>query len=368
VDIGRDFKRVLLLADRDADSLLAIRAGLASWGCEVQVCDRHSLKECSGLPFPEFDLIFGYGPHNGTMMPVADRILSTHPGNSRPFFVWWLLENLPDPRLPEWFSGVLASARVHADRWLRSPVLGGTKTRLSSLLLRGQRFRILGELCWMWRQGVLGAIVTASEPRSQVFRRRGIPALTVPFGYHSAFGTDLGLQRDIDVVFLGQPGSRRRRLLLNRLSCQLAQLGLRLTIADGSSGFLHDMERTHFLNRCRVIVNLLKMPHDSVGHRFLLAAANKVLLISEPLYDCEQFEPGQHYIAVHPAQMAETIHYFCRHEEERARIADTAHRYVTEERTIHCMTGKILNYCRAATEPSNTRAETSPCEEQTASC
>lgn len=368
MSIGLKFKRVLLLADRDADSYVAIRTALASLGCDVEVCDRHSLEERAGPRFEDFDLIFGYGPHNGTMMPVADHILSIPSGDPRPFFVWWLLENLPGPRCPDWLAGLLGRARIHVDRWLRSPVRNGAGTRQQTVLSRGQRFRILGELCRLWRSGVLDALVTASEPRSQVFRRRGIPALTVPFGYHSAFGTDLGLPRDIDVVFLGQPGSRRRRHLLNRLSGELARAGLQLTIADGSNGYLHGRERTSFLNRCRVIVNLLKMPHDSVGHRFLLAAANKVLLVSEPLQDCEQFESGRHYISARPAQLAEKIQYFCRHEEERARLVDRAHRFVTEERTIERMVGKILMYCRDVAEARAKPAGTPLCQEQIVSC
>jgi len=336
-------KRVLILregSDYGGDFGLSFAEGFRDHGCEVELAGR------SESWHQEYDLVLGYGPFtlSASMLPVAHRLLAL-PVERRPVFVWWLTEGTPQPWLPTWFVEVAAGLRLALDRRLvRSSAVDAMPARPSGAAFssRGHRLRVFGELRWLQSRGILGVLAVTSASRATYLRRRGFQPITVPLGYHPVYGTDLGLPRDIDVCFLGSTDSKRRGLLLERVQRELRRYGTEVSVQTA----LYGDSRTRFLNRARIIVNILRVSHDSVGQRFLLAAANKTLAISEPIKDSEPFRPGHHLVVTPIERLAETVQFYLSHEEERRQIVEEAYRLVTQELTITRAIGRIIEHAR----------------------
>jgi hypothetical protein len=337
--------KVLILfeaSEYGGDFGLSFAHGFRDHGCEVSFLHRAE-------PWDEaFDLVLAYGPFSpeGSMLPAGRRLLAL-PEGSRPVFVWWLTEGTPDRRLPPWLVEAGAGLRLAMD----DIALGtnsdqGPLARLysSSLWSRAHRLRIFGQMRWFQARGILDVLAVTATLRSDYLRRHGFQPVTIPLGYHpDCYGTDLGLARDRQVCFLGQAGSGRRQRVLDRVRRDLRGRGIEVSTQSN----LYDAERTRFLNRTKIILNILRTPYDFVGQRFLLGAANKALVISEPLKDVAPFEVGRHLVAAPIDELAETVKFYLRHDAERQKITDEAYRFVTRELAISQMVGRILDTARA---------------------
>jgi len=351
--------RVVLLRDRDCSTGAALADALRAHGCTVDAVHRDAIRPGLRFDGSHVDLVLGYGPHNGSMLGAAATVDRTNPA---PLFIWWLLENLASPRVPSWILGPASAGRLALDRLLMAWGSGtstGRGHKLQGLLARGQRFRLFGETRHLQARRLLDGLFVGSFAGAELLAREGVAAVYVPFGYHPVFGRDLRLERDIDVVFLGRSASRRRVLWLERIRRTLGRRGIRLVIFDGGSRYIDGEARTHLLNRSKIVLNILKAPHDSTGHRFLLAAANKALMISEPVPATPLLEPGRHYVAASLDQLADVVETFVHDEVARRRITDAAYGFVTEQATLVQMVACILRHCDDLRRPvlSPLRAE-----------
>jgi len=285
--------------------------------------------------------------------------------------VLWQLEPLPPPQFSA--SGEKTGARVAVCDWNRlSPrwrralnFVVPFRTKLFPLLRRGlahsysryavrqpdqdgwKRYSVdnyfMAMADWLWirraqAHGWFDACFASVQPRVEFLRRRGIAAEMLPFGYHPNWGRDLRLQRDIDVLFLGRIAPGPRGEVLRRLQAELAARGRTLTFVRGVRG----AEREHVLNRARIMVNLLRMPHDLAGMRVLMGIACGALVVSEHADATGAFLPGKHFVMTAPDRLAEKIDYFLAHEEERQKIAAEGYRFVTQELTLAKGLGRIL--------------------------
>jgi hypothetical protein len=292
----------------------------------------------------DVDVVFGYGPFSlqGSMLPVGRRLLAI-PAGRRPALVWWLTENLPHGWIPRRLWKPLGRARVWLDRRLyhASPFSRSNATA-RPLWLRAHRLRVLGEMDWFHRTGLLGTVVSPSGARAAVLQEFGIPPLVVPLGYHAeSYGYDMRLARDIDVAFIGQINGRRGRLL-TKVAAALRSRDIHVSVHTDVYG----SERTTLLNRTTILLNVLRAPQDCVGQRLLHGAANGALVVSEPMPDCPPYIPGRHYVAAQVGHLAATVEHYLRHDAERQRITDEAHRFVTKELTIERQIGRILDRVR----------------------
>jgi hypothetical protein len=205
--------------------------------------------------------------------------------------------------------------------------------------MRGHRLRIYGELSWLRKLGVLDVLAVTSESRANYLRRAGFRPIVVPLGYHQAsYGTDLGLGRDIEVGFLGNLEASRRRRLLDRISRGLASQGLQISVQSD----LYGKHRTHWLNRTRILLNILRASQDFVGQRFLLGAANKALVVSEPFPDHGPFVPGQHLVVEPPERIVDAIAFYAAEESRRRAIVERAYLFVTQDLAIERMVARII--------------------------
>jgi hypothetical protein len=109
----------------------------------------------------------------------------------------------------------------------------------------------------------------------------GLQAELVPIGSGLRHCVDLGLERDIDVLFIGALDVPRRRRLIRKLQ----RTGLNVVaVGDWSNPELFGKGRSRLLNRTRILLNLARFPGQLSGHRFVLGMGAGALVLSEPVY------------------------------------------------------------------------------------
>jgi hypothetical protein len=166
-------------------------------------------------------------------------------------------------------------------------------------------------------------------------RRRHIPAIFVPWGTWPGSCADLGLQRDIDVLWMGTRRTRRRSNAIDTIRAQLSTHGVDMHVVDGvENPFVFGQGRTQLLNRSKLTISVLPHPYDRVfPHRFHIAAGNRCLVVSEPElpHYAGIYEPDNHYVSAPVESMAQTILHYLEREQERLRIVENAYQLVTNK-------------------------------------
>ena len=305
-----------------------------------------------------FDVVLTFGPHRGRLIPLLQRVADARrkSGKPNPKVIWWLNENLPDWKHPA-LAKVGGSVRMAADyftQWLTTK----QRRRLGTIEMSGHRYRLFGTALWGHHRGLLDVLAVTSEYRRRCLEKLGIRAVHAPMGWGPSeeLGVDLGLDRDIPVLWLGTSSwiRKRRGHLLERIKEDLAAMGIQIRCVTGG---LSGDDRTELINRSRILLNLLRERHDFTGHRLLLGGANKALVISEPMVDAVPFVPGQHIVFCAVDQMAETIAHYLNHEEECRAITTAAYNLVHETLTMERAVGCVFE---AAGLPLHFNKETRP--------
>ena len=80
----------------------------------------------------------------------------------------------------------------------------------------------------------------------------------------------------------------------------------------------------------------------------MLGAANRALVVSEPMTNPDPFVPGRHFVESRVEDMADHIEHALRHPAEYQSIVNDAQRLVTEELTCGQMVRRVLD--RAGTQ------------------
>jgi hypothetical protein len=254
------------------------------------------------------------------------RELVAQPPRRRPVTVIWQSEALPPSRE----SGIprpRLQAREVAKIVLRDPRAGDAGTNQ-------RRLERLHGHC-------LPDVLIASSRHAQEFlAERGIDAHWVPFGWHPSYGEDLGLERDIEVLFLGTMKARRRRRLIDRIR--------RAGVDVRALGSWHDPglwgeARTRLINRAKVMLNVARFPGQFAGLRLMLGMANRALVVSEPIYRPEPYVPGEHFLAAEVQDLPQAIEDALGDAAKRAGIVEAAHRLVTQELTLERSVRRVLD-------------------------
>ncbi|MFO1477526.1 MAG: glycosyltransferase [Verrucomicrobiota bacterium] len=188
---------------------------------------------------------------------------------------------------------------------------------------------------WRWikaahEHGWIDRLYASNRPRSDFLRSRGLDAPVVPVGWHRSWGRDLGRPRDIDILFLGSAGTDARGDALRQLDSELAARARSITFAEGAYG----PDRERLLNRARIVLSLLRAPHDLAGMRVLMGLACGALVVSESCPDTNAFTPGEHFVMAPRAQLADCLCHYLDNEPERARIARQGCAFVNRELTL----------------------------------
>lgn len=308
-------------------------------------CPQYFLAD-SAIP-ADVAIVFSFAPY-GQFLPLVHQLEQMPPGR-RPVLVHWNTEGIPDLRIP-WFLTRTISAgrswleRARHDLTQRLGPVTGSKSLLSVLDSRMLRFRYVGDYYYALSKGVLNVFADSSAVYSQLHNRRGLPTIFAPWAATPQWYADLNLERDIDVLWMGNQQSRRRRTLLERVRQELLRHGVAIYMADNiENPFIFRKERTRFLNRAKITLNITRTWYDDNFSRFALAAPNRSLIVSEHMLPhCPAYEAGVHYVAVAPEQLAETILFYLAHPAERERIVENAYRLSTSRLTFCHTIGDIM--------------------------
>lgn len=282
------------------------------------------------------DLILTFAPY-GKWFPIAQQV-GQRPPSLRPVFVHWNFEGIPDPRTPWALVELLSLARSHLDSfsWLRKRML---------------RFRYVGDYLRALRAGWLDVFAIISEIYSRMFRTHGVPAHFVPWGTSPRWYADLKLERDIDVLWFGKRRTPRRSYHIDRVRQELTARGRRMVVIDGiERPFVFGKKRTELLNRAKIVLNVAPLPFSSgFTFRFHMVAGNRALIVAESFTPASSdYQLGSHYVAVPPAQLAETILYYLEHEDERRALAENAYQLVTTQLTLGSSVAALMEHARRA--------------------
>jgi hypothetical protein len=262
---------------------------------------------------------------NANWFPLAWRQLQAAPRSKRPFMVIWHYEPLPPPR-----AAKLPWPRPHLREVVKILLRRSSATDVYSNYLR---------LRSLARHGLPDLLVVSTLSRREFLAECGITAHWAPMGYHPSLGRDLGLPRDIDVLFLGDVKIPRRKPLLAQLQQHRVNL---MAVGDWSDPAYWGENRTRLLNRTKIFLNVQRYTGELSGQRLLIGMANKALVISEPMYNPAPYVSGKHYLTATIEEMPEVIRYYLTHEDERRAMVEDAYRLVTQEVTLEHSLSRIL--------------------------
>jgi hypothetical protein len=133
------------------------------------------------------------------------------------------------------------------------------------------------------------------------------------------------------VGFLGDIKHGRRADILDLLEERLKQKGIALkrVVSD-----CHGEERTNWLNRTRILINLHNFPWNPAWIRFLMAASCGTLVVSEPMNDDHPMTNGVHYISATADEMPDTIANLLGEPDKISRITSAASALCRDELTL----------------------------------
>jgi len=314
---------------------------------ELTLLGHHPISfKYGGLVPAGVDILLSHGPH-GKLLPLWQQVAEI-PSARRPTVVHWNTEGLPDLRLPPALMWAIAAWRSRVGRLnqarrssVRHLVNGPPVSWVDS---RMHRFRYVGDYAYAFRKGLLDVLADSSQIYGRIFGRRGIPTTYVPWGATPGVYADLGLERDIDVLWMGKRGTRRRSSLLNRVRRELESCGAEMYVADNEENpFIFGETRTRFLNRAKITLNITRTWYDDNFSRFALAVPNRSLVVSEPvLPHCPEYKPGIHYVSAPIDRLAESVAYYLRHDDEREAIVENAYQLATNELTFRSSIARLM--------------------------
>ncbi|MBP9656800.1 MAG: glycosyltransferase family 1 protein [Candidatus Promineofilum sp.] len=313
-------------------------------GFQKHSCHVRCLGPTDRWNFDDCEYLLMYGPMHSIGWAIS-RLRKT--GNVPPI-VFWVTEQLPNPSQSFRKTRLAAQGRFIIENCANElPARIRQLKQLQRFTGRAGRYRVIGELLAIQRLFTLRLVCVFSETNRRTLSNLGLPVVQIPMGYHSSFGVDLNLDRDIDVVFLGSTIDSRRHKLMGDLETELKSRRIRLVIKDGSKerGSIHGDDRTHLLNRSKIMLNIMRQPWDDLVFRELLAAPNRAMVISESLTPTAlgPFLPNIHFAMAYPEELPDTITHYLKHEDERRIITDNAHEEVTQKLTMERMAGLILD-------------------------
>ena len=301
----------------------------------------------------DVDMIFSFGPY-GDFLEIGRKI-SRLPNRKRPLWAHWNTEGMPDLLIPWLFVRYLGALRSYIGRLTLNKnqsfqFLG--KNLLVPWKNRVLRYRYIGDYYYAYRKGWLSVFSDSSAIYAQLHRHHGLPTIAAPWGATPLWYNDLNLNRDLDVLWIGQRGSKRRSRLLDDVREELRKYGVEVYVADNvENPFIFGKERTEYLNRAKITLNLTRTWYDDNFSRFAMAAPNNSLIISEPLLPhCPGYIPDKHYVSVPKNKLAETIMYYLENDDERIHVTNNAYQLVTTELTFQNSIKKIMNEVRRVWE------------------
>jgi hypothetical protein len=249
-------------------------------------------------------------------------------GPRRPRVVAWMSE----PLVPPIASGLPWPRRTHRE-WIK---LALRDKRVIDA--RSNERRTLA----LVREGLVDVVATTTMARVERFAEVGLDAAWVPQTIGPNVHADLGLERDIPVLFLGAMDVPRRRLIAWRLR----RAGVELTaVGDWRDPAFWGDARTRLLNRAAITLNINRFPGNFPDTRFNLAAANRSLIVSEPVYRPDPYVAGETHVEAEAGDLPAVLGHWLADHERRAQMVSAAYETVTtqlpRERSVALLTALL---------------------------
>ena len=263
---------------------------------------------------------------NANWFPRLCAALAATPPDRRPFTVIRHYEPLPPPA-----AAGLPPRRRHLREWakvaLRDPRATDPATNL-------------GRLRRLAAHGIPDLLTVATELWRDGLHERGIHAVALHEGPGGEAGRLLpGVERDIDVLFVGARDVPRR----NRVIARMRSEGVDVTVAGGwSRDGVWGEDRTRLINRAKVFLNVARHPGDLSGHRLALGMLNGACVLSETLVTPAPYVPGVHFATAAPGELAGAARRLLGDDTERERLARAGHELVTTAHTLERSTARLL--------------------------
>jgi hypothetical protein len=310
----------------------------------------------------DVDIVLTFAPY-GQWLYIPETLAGTAKGQ-RPILIHWNFESIPNPTLPRLLVDFVSSWRSRLGRLDNTLSTRGhqltIKSPLALITRRMHKYRYVGDYHYAFRMGWLDLFLETSQVYTEYHCRNGLPALFVPWGTSTGWYADLGLERDIDVLWMGKRRTKRRSRLLDQLRRELSELGIQMHVVDGiERPFIYGEERTRVLNRTKVALNLLPTWWDNtLAFRFNMAAGNRSMVISEPvLQHCPAYEAGKHYVSTPTEQLTKTILHYLTHEGERFQIAQNAYTLATTNLTLESSIRRIIELVASGVDRHEPRGQ-----------
>lgn len=321
--------------------LRGLRVGLLYWEKYNTILEYRRLFEYMGFEVNSFphnekipegvDVVFARGPH-GSLVPVANQ-LKAYPSAKRPAFIYLFTEPLPHPKTPQWFLSLAGRTRSGIERFsYRSSAPDQWKmiSRFSASFLKAHRFNYFGDLLWMRSTGILSVLAISSQVNANFLRARGFDPLVLPLSYPASLPVDFDQERDIPVLWMGKPGSDRRRRILKRIRDDLRKRGVEMLMIDGvENRYVFGKKRDALLSRTKIVLNIIRQWWDDNSLRYLLAIPKGALIVTEPTLPHTAFRHKQHLVEAPVEKIAGEICYYLAHEDERREIVQRAYHEIT---------------------------------------
>jgi hypothetical protein len=303
-----------------------------------------------GTPIPlKCDIILSFGPY-GNILSILDK-LNECPREYRPKFIHWDIEGMPDLRTPRFVLYPFGALRS----WIGQ--MQDSRNDYVRKIMQIYPFRFIGNKFGRFknfgdyqranRQDAFDLFIVSSTIYMDYYQKHGIEAKRVSWGTSKTDYSEMNLERDIDVLWMGQRHGRRRTHLVDQIHKALEQKGFNMLVIDGlEHPYIYGEERTTILNRTKITLNLLPYwDFINFNYRFHLAAGNRCLVVSEDfLPHFPEYKAGFHYVQVPIEQLVETVIYYIHNQIKRDEIAENAFELATKSLTMENSMRMILQY------------------------
>ena len=287
----------------------------------------------------DVDIVLTFAPY-GRFQHIPRQISDMAVGK-RPLLIHWNFESIPNINIPWPVLSSLGALRSKVDRIVdENGKLARRITKTipySRLNQKMHKFRYLGDYSYAYKDGGLNLLCDSSKIFADLFNSHGLPTMHLPWGIAPSWYTDMNLERDIDVLWMGKWRTRERARLLQKIRKELSEHGLVMYMADNvENPFVFGDVRTRLLNRAKITLNILPTWYDpGFQFRFTKAAANKSLVITDPvLPHVPELEAGKHYVSTPIESLVDSILHYVENEDARNQIVENAYCLVTEEFTL----------------------------------
>ena len=191
---------------------------------------------------------------------------------------------------------------------------------------------------------VCDLVLTTQKDYVETLKRRGGEVAWLPWSVHPDEFMDLGVERDLDMAFIGTIDDHRQR----RKSL-LAQLSGRFQVTLGTPGrFYSPQESSTIFSRARIVIN--EAISSELNFRVFETMATGAMLLTEQVGNglTDLFIDGKEIVTFTPYDVISKADHYLRNETERSEIAAAGQRAVRERHSRQVRAAELAELLQQA--------------------